>query len=198
MESNEYQLLLQHNDEIVIPMDQQKTVPSLKKLTAQYIAKNYTNLKTKIENSLPTDCKELVELELPLTKDNAWKIFTKNEERQQECLEYLRKQHSLVSKVVFSGKEFFTSSYNSEHDKNFFLEKIQSDLKQQNIFAPETKINALALYCANEVPEDNKKLDKMARCCNCVICSPFVICYLAYFGITFLVLVTVGTPAFPF
>ncbi|MGE0206973.1 MAG: hypothetical protein AB7R69_03940 [Candidatus Babeliales bacterium] len=196
---HKYNLLPQDNDEIVIPMKQQKTVTSLKKLTAQYIAKNFTQFdKTSFDTKLNKDCKKLIKLEMPLTKDNAWKIYTKNEERQKECLEFLKKQHNLASKIIFSPRKLFHSSYSAGNDTTFFSEKIKNDLEKQNIVVPKTKINELALYCATQIPKDNEKLHKMTYCCNCVIVTPCVICCIACFFVTFLVLVTVGTPAFPF
>lgn len=102
-------------------------IPSLKKLTSQYIGKNYKNFEEKINNTatLPRECKKAIAWEKPLTDDNVLNIFKHNQDREQECLEFFYQHNS--PPIYFKDNFIYTSSQEQEkHIREFFYTTLQN------------------------------------------------------------------------
>ncbi|MGE0206974.1 MAG: hypothetical protein AB7R69_03945 [Candidatus Babeliales bacterium] len=179
----EYQLLLQHNDEIALPMKQQKAVTSLKKLTAQYIAKNFTQFdKTSFDTKLNEDCKELVELELPLTNDNAIAMYTKHPKREQECLDFfyqLNRPDTSQLGLIKSDMDDIKEKTTLINWKNFF----QKSLNNFSQLTPEQQ-QQITSYCLEKCNKEltHEQMKKIRWCfekrtmatCSCFVLSGLI------------------------
>ncbi|MGE0206975.1 MAG: hypothetical protein AB7R69_03950 [Candidatus Babeliales bacterium] len=141
--------------------------PSLKTLAVLSVTQNYKQFEAQIKpDTIPQDCIDLIERELPLNPDNVWKIFTEYEKREQECEQFLVTQYEFkpVNQISFHAwsvqNEFIDKSYKKKYNKEYFLKQIDQHLQEKNILVASHLRQRIINKCAEKLQRDAKKAHK--------------------------------------